>query len=58
MARVLLVRPISQYYYTVSPNLGLGYLAAALRKAGHDVDILDCDKERMAQEGFERHVKG
>lgn len=58
MARILLIKPVSQYYYTVSPNLGLGYLAAALRKAGHDVTLLDCDKEKMTQDGFERYVSG
>ncbi|MFH1190120.1 MAG: radical SAM protein [Candidatus Omnitrophota bacterium] len=58
MARVLLIKPASRYYYTVSPNLGLGYLAAALRKAGHDVALLDCDKEKMTPDGFERYVRG
>lgn len=52
MKKVLLVRPISQYYFTVAPNLGLGYLAASLRNAGHEVSLLDCDKERMTPERF------
>ncbi|MCX5677931.1 MAG: radical SAM protein [Candidatus Omnitrophica bacterium] len=58
MARVLLVKPISQYCYTIAPNLGLGYLASVLRNAGHDVTFLDCDKERLSLEGFADRLKG
>lgn len=57
MKRILLVRPISRYYYTLAPNLGLGYLASALRKAGHEVAILDCDKEGMDLGGFDRYIQ-
>lgn len=45
--KFVLVVPISHTHYVVPP-IGLGYLAAALRKNGfHDVYILDCLKERF-----------
>lgn len=58
MGRVLLVKPISQYCYTIAPNLGLGYLASVLRRAGHDVTFLDCDRERLSLGGFADRLKG
>lgn len=58
MARVLLIKPISQYCYTIAPNLGLGYLASTLRHGGHDVTFLDCDKERFDLEKFAAHMSG
>lgn len=45
--KVLLVRPPSFKMPIIIPNLGLGYLAAVLRKNGHTVNILDCAKARM-----------
>ena len=54
--KVLLVRPISDTYI-VSPPIGLGYLATALRKAGHQPEILECVKERMDFNDFEELVK-
>ena len=44
--KVLLVRPISETHI-ISPPVGLGYLATALRKGNHQVEILDCVKEKM-----------
>src|SRR5262249_3237252 len=38
--RVLLISPRYQTHI-VAPHLGLGYLASALRREGHDVGILD-----------------
>jgi radical SAM superfamily enzyme YgiQ (UPF0313 family) len=49
--KVLLVSPINRTY-VVMPNLGLGYLAAALRKDKHDVRILHCAKEKMDYPGY------
>jgi anaerobic magnesium-protoporphyrin IX monomethyl ester cyclase len=46
MTSVLLIYPYFNSKYNRSifrfPPLGLGYVAASLRKAGYDVDILDC----------------
>ena len=39
-----------------APPLGLGYLATALRREGHDVVILDCVKERFTFEMFEKYI--
>jgi len=54
--RILLVKPINKIYYVISPNLGLGYLATALRRAGFQVDILDSGKEGLTYEGFEKRL--
>ncbi len=44
--RVLLISP--QYdTYIVAPHLGLGYLASALRRAGHEVRIIDGLREKV-----------
>ena len=49
---ILLVVPISHTHY-VMPPIGLGYLAAALRRGGFDeVVILDCVKEGLSFNGF------
>jgi anaerobic magnesium-protoporphyrin IX monomethyl ester cyclase len=45
----LLVFPYSKTHYCVPP-LGLAYLAGSLRRAGFDVDILDCTKENIRTE--------
>lgn len=54
--KILLVRPISDTYI-VSPPIGLGYLATALRKAGHQPEILECVKERMNFNDFAQLLK-
>jgi len=58
--RVLLIKPPSANYYgqlgANLPPLGLAYLAAVLRKNGHQVRILDMDVEkskRLPVEGFD-----
>lgn len=42
--KVLLIKPNYNIHIN-TPPLGLGYLASALRKAGHDVSIMDCMNE-------------
>lgn len=54
--RVLLVSPINRTY-VVMPNLGLGYLASALRKHNHHVEILHCMKEKMDYDRYELFLK-
>ena len=36
----------------VLPPLGLGYLAQAMRNAGHEVEILDCARDRLPWHSF------
>lgn len=55
--KVLLVKPVSHKMPIVIPNLGLGYLAAQLKKAGHDVEILDCAKLGWSFEEFGRFLR-
>ncbi|MFA6078127.1 MAG: radical SAM protein [Candidatus Omnitrophota bacterium] len=54
--KVLLVRPISNTYI-ISPPIGLGYLATALRKAGHEVNIIDCIRDSMGFDAFEAAIR-
>ena len=39
--KILLLKPISDNYYVIQPNLGLGYLATIMLEAGGSVHILD-----------------
>jgi len=55
--KILLVNPISQNLSLSSPDLGLGYLATALKKENHDVRILDCVNLQMNFEKFEHHIR-
>ena len=41
MQRVLLVKPDASFALDVAPPVGLGYLGASVRRAGHDVRVLD-----------------
>jgi anaerobic magnesium-protoporphyrin IX monomethyl ester cyclase len=43
---ILLFTAIDPFAYQIIPDLGLMYLAGALREAGHRVEIKDCRKER------------
>lgn len=53
--KVLLVQPNNRSY-VIMPNLGLGYLAAVLRNAGHEVGILNCLLDRLSAQDFRRRV--
>ncbi|MBU1626044.1 B12-binding domain-containing radical SAM protein, partial [bacterium] len=44
--KVLLLRPIN-HISVIIPNIGLGYIAAGLRRHSHDVQILDCPAQRL-----------
>jgi len=51
-ADVLLTVPVRPENYYAVPSLGLGYLASAVRRAGHSVSLLDCAKEGLGAAGF------
>jgi len=53
---IALVVPINRTYVIV-PRLGLGYLAALARRAGHRVAIVDCLKEDMSHGQFEGYLR-
>jgi anaerobic magnesium-protoporphyrin IX monomethyl ester cyclase len=57
--KILLVVPVREekIAYYVTPPLGLGYLATALRRVGHEVAILDCIRLRLDFSGFETAVR-
>ena len=50
--KILLVNPISRNTSLSSPDLGMGYLAAALKRENHDARILDCVNERLSFKKF------
>jgi radical SAM superfamily enzyme YgiQ (UPF0313 family) len=49
-ARVLLLSP-AYNAHIVAPHLGLGYLAAALKRSGHHVDVIDGLREPIRFDG-------
>lgn len=58
--KILLVAPVKDDSAGLAqfPPIGLGYLATALRDAGHkDVRILDCILESMDFKGFEDYLR-
>jgi radical SAM superfamily enzyme YgiQ (UPF0313 family) len=54
--KVLLVNPISRNISLSSPDLGLAYLAGALKKENHQVEILDCVNLRLTFKKFEKYI--
>lgn len=54
--KVLLVRPISNSYI-ITPPIGLGYIATALRKIGLQPQFLDCAKEKLNFEEFRNFIE-
>ncbi|MBN1596468.1 B12-binding domain-containing radical SAM protein [candidate division FCPU426 bacterium] len=54
--RVLLMIPINRTY-VIMPSLGLGYIAAVLQKAGHEVSILHCLREKFTFADFDDYVR-
>ncbi|MBI4697472.1 MAG: radical SAM protein [Nitrospirae bacterium] len=57
--RVLLINPITSErgMFAATPNLGLGYLAAALRRNGFEADIWDGMKKDMTRKKLEERLK-
>ncbi len=54
--KVLLVNPMTRNVTLSSPDLGLGYLSAALKRNGHEVSVLDCVNERLSLDQFGRRI--
>ena len=54
--KILLITPINKNAYEVAPDLGLGYLATALRKNKHEVIILDCVNKRIDFDRFKKYI--
>jgi len=54
--KILLVNPVTRSVSLSSPDLGLGYLATALKRQNHQVDILDCVNQKMTLEKFENYI--
>jgi anaerobic magnesium-protoporphyrin IX monomethyl ester cyclase len=54
--RILLVRPVSDTYI-ISPPIGLGYIAASLRRDGFNPAIIDCAKERFTLNDFRGFIE-
>ncbi len=54
--KILLVLPRNRSY-VIQPNLGLGYIASVVRKAGHEVMILDCMKEKIKSDAFSSLIR-
>ncbi len=57
--KILLVQPFKDAGLANEswPPIGLGYLATAVRKAGHEVQILDCLKDCRDNDDFVKAVK-
>ena len=58
--KLLLVNPwsLKKFNVIVIPNISLGYLAASLQKAGHEVEILDCVRDRIDIKKFKNYITG
>lgn len=54
---ILLVKPISDNYYVIQPNIGLGILASIMIRNNHTVRILDSGKEKLKWDDFEIIIK-
>lgn len=56
MKFLLINPPIGVFYEAVVPPIGLAYLAAALRQAGHQAEILDINLWRWPEEEVRRRL--
>lgn len=54
--KILLVKPYNRSDH-IQPSQGLGYLATAVRKAGHEVAILDCIKDSIDIDKFPDEIR-
>jgi len=54
--KILLVKPYSRFPTRI-PHLGLGYLATALRREQHVVDIADCPRENLDRRRLQERAR-
>lgn len=54
---ILLLTPVNLFSYQIIPDLGLMYLASSLRKAGHEVEIKDCRKDKWDFARLSEHIQ-
>jgi radical SAM superfamily enzyme YgiQ (UPF0313 family) len=54
--KTLLINPITRNLSLSSPDVGLGYLARALKRENHQVHILDCVNAKMTFDKFEAYI--
>lgn len=54
--RILIAPPGSDERAHVYPDIGLGYLAALARDAGHEVRFVDCLRDHVSMDDWERLV--
>lgn len=55
--KILLVVPFQNIEPYILPNLGLGYVASAMKKNNHDVMLLDCLKEAVDAVGWRKYLQ-
>ena len=55
--KVLLVLPIREGNYQITPDCGILYLGTVLQNAGFRVTLLDCPKEQCTFSSFRQFVK-
>ena len=55
MDKILFIVPINRTY-VLRPHLGRGSLASVARETGYRASILNCLKEKMDYQGFERYI--
>jgi radical SAM superfamily enzyme YgiQ (UPF0313 family) len=55
--RILLTLPFDRSHHRMSPDLGLGYLAAVLRQQGHSVELLLSLQRFTSPDAFVAHVR-
>jgi radical SAM superfamily enzyme YgiQ (UPF0313 family) len=48
--------PIGSHLHPPFLPLGLGYLAAVLEKNGYEVDVIDCQAQRLTLEDFKKEI--
>lgn len=55
--RILLMLPYDKTYDWATPDLGLGYVAASLKREGHDVQVCVNHKEFITTDNFLEYIR-
>jgi radical SAM superfamily enzyme YgiQ (UPF0313 family) len=55
--KIMFITPWSDERFKTTPDIGLGYLASLARNAGHEATILDCLRDGLDLDDFERAVR-